>query len=1022
MSEFLAEARVVIRPDTTRFRAELQTQLLAATKGVVVPVQAQVTSVGAGAQAAIASQAALGTAVSQTSEALALQNLLLGRGAALLDVEAIAAQEDAAAQAALGAQRERTAQTTRSLAAVQAAAANSSRLLALAQAEVVGAASEVGAAQIVLTRSTAAVSAAEKELTIALRAKNIALIDAASQSVRLAEAQRAEAITALAAARAQEQHGRSLGAVGTAAAASGASMLGLRGAVLTAGAAFLGATVAFQALARSVGLASQLETELNVFRVTAGATADEMERVSDTAKALGRDITLPGVAAQDAAEAMSQLARAGLDVEDAIAATRGVLQLATAAQIDNAQATELVANALNSFKLAGEDATRVADLFAGAANESQGSIVDMGIALRQVSAVASGLGISLEDTVTLLTQLSRAGLSSSDAGTSLRQTFLRLIQNLPKVNEEVDRLGLNLRDVNGNIRPAIFEELGTKLRKLAPAARQAAIANLGGADAIRTYLLLSREAVGTFDSVQASITQQGLASEQAAARTAGLSGDVEAAKNELATLGTTAGRVASGPLSFLARTATLAAGAINDFNQEVEDTGVLEELEKGLGDLFNNFQRIDFAFRRGVLSTKRQSAAYAELGDIAQGVTGVIDELAQALQRAGRETISRQGLPDDEGLGVQQILNRVQGFDSAETRARIRGDTDELLSVLQTEQDFLRSQLERQFVQNRPALRDQLQDALLGAIQDVESISRQGASEAKRVATEARRAREEADRAFLALLGDRREDASRRAARAAESEGLQDDIRAQNRIQELIKQQIEKIRDRIKDEQTRKVAIRDLRIALIASRQEEEQLRAEQRQQALDARETSLELDISFAETTENTDREIAARQRLIALLRKQQAAVKKGTNEWKRLRNEIAEQQAAIKEAREQAEEGKEDGKSAQQFFSEQLQAQQGFAANLLGNLITGPTAGLVGVPAPSAPAIPDLGARIGAEVGAAAGRAGAVPTAGQANTEIDVLRRILEELRRLNGSYDAPEAIHQKKVGAGNMDNVAM
>ena len=77
-------------------------------------------------------------------------------------------------------------------------------------------------------------------------------------------------------------------------------MLGLRGAVLTAGAAFLGATVAFQALARSIGLAAQLETELNVFRVTSGATADEMERVSEQAKALGRDITLPGVAAQDA--------------------------------------------------------------------------------------------------------------------------------------------------------------------------------------------------------------------------------------------------------------------------------------------------------------------------------------------------------------------------------------------------------------------------------------------------------------------------------------------------------------------------------------------------------------------------------------------------------------------------------------------------------------------------------------------------------------------------------------------------
>src|SRR5262245_37826720 len=38
MSEFLAEASVLIRPDTSKFRAELQAQLATATRGLVVPV------------------------------------------------------------------------------------------------------------------------------------------------------------------------------------------------------------------------------------------------------------------------------------------------------------------------------------------------------------------------------------------------------------------------------------------------------------------------------------------------------------------------------------------------------------------------------------------------------------------------------------------------------------------------------------------------------------------------------------------------------------------------------------------------------------------------------------------------------------------------------------------------------------------------------------------------------------------------------------------------------------------------
>ena len=66
-----------------------------------------------------------------------------------------------------------------------------------------------------------------------------------------------------------------------------------------------------------------------------------MKRVSEAAKQLGADITLPAVSAASAANAMAELAKAGLSVNQAIAATRGVLQLATAASIDNAQAVQL---------------------------------------------------------------------------------------------------------------------------------------------------------------------------------------------------------------------------------------------------------------------------------------------------------------------------------------------------------------------------------------------------------------------------------------------------------------------------------------------------------------------------------------------------------------------------------------------------------------------------------------------------------------------------------------------------------
>ena len=38
MSEFIAEAQVLVRPNVAKFRAELVAELAAATKGVVVPI------------------------------------------------------------------------------------------------------------------------------------------------------------------------------------------------------------------------------------------------------------------------------------------------------------------------------------------------------------------------------------------------------------------------------------------------------------------------------------------------------------------------------------------------------------------------------------------------------------------------------------------------------------------------------------------------------------------------------------------------------------------------------------------------------------------------------------------------------------------------------------------------------------------------------------------------------------------------------------------------------------------------
>jgi TP901 family phage tail tape measure protein len=291
--------------------------------------------------------------------------------------------------------------------------------------------------------------------------------------------------------------------------------------------------------------AANLEQELNVFQQVAGATADQMTRVREEARKLGADVQLPAVSAGDAAATMTDLAKAGLSVNEVLAGTRGTLQLATAASLDFASAAELSANALNSFQLPGTDAVKVADLLAGAANAAQGDIADFGIGLSQVGAVAHQAGLTLQETVTFLTEFAKAGIQGSDAGTSLRVALLRLIAPTKEAQGIFDALGVDLAGFqSGRIRaPEFFADLRRAMEPLDKATRNAALATVFGTDAIRVASIAVRDSGRNWDTLTSSVGRAGQAQEAADARTKGFSGSVSGLASNLETLGADLGSI-----------------------------------------------------------------------------------------------------------------------------------------------------------------------------------------------------------------------------------------------------------------------------------------------------------------------------------------------------------------------------------------------------------------------------------------------------------------------------------------------
>lgn len=565
MSEFLAEAQVLITPNTAAFAATLEAELLAITrtmKPLAIPVAAATV---AGPQ--LAQQTA---AVRQASA----------------ELEALAAGQTATATATAASTRASTAKTA--AARLEARAAT---LLATAQEEVLNATTALGAAQVTATRSAAALAAARRAEAALTRKDSAETAQAVVNTLALAEAENAQAAAALRAAGATEAHAASMSFLSRGAGATGLSMLGVRGATLAANSAFLAGAAAAVAFAKSIQLATQFSQELNVFKVTVGATADEMARVSAEARRLGRDVSLPGVSAQDAAEAMTELAKAGLSVQDAMDGARGVLQLATAAQLSNADATQLAASALNSFGLGGDQAVHVADLLANAANNAQGGIEDMGLALRQSAGVARQVGFSIEDTVSLLTLLARNGLQGSDAGTALRTSLIRLINPTTEARKVLKDLNIQLRDQAGNLRPEVFAEFAAATAGLTKAQQDARAAIVFGQDAIRAEAILGREGAKGLDAMRAALDKQGTAAQIAAARMTGLAGESAALQNNLQDLGLTLGNLAVPVAGILVRGLDdiakgfgFAARAVTDFNNAISG-GEFNAADAGIGKL-----------------------------------------------------------------------------------------------------------------------------------------------------------------------------------------------------------------------------------------------------------------------------------------------------------------------------------------------------------------------------------------------------------------------------------------------------
>lgn len=191
-------------------------------------------------------------------------------------------------------------------------------------------------------------------------------------------------------------------------------------------------------------------------KALSGATAEEMEALTEKAEEMGEKTSFT---ASQSADALGYMALAGWNTEEMLDGIDGVLNLAAASSMDLATASDIVTDAMTAFGMSADETNRFVDVLAATSTSSNTTVEMLGQSFKYVGAICGAMGYSIEDAGVALGMMANSGIKAEQAGTSLRSLLTRLSTNagasansLGALDILTQRLGVSFYDSSGNAR------------------------------------------------------------------------------------------------------------------------------------------------------------------------------------------------------------------------------------------------------------------------------------------------------------------------------------------------------------------------------------------------------------------------------------------------------------------------------------------------------------------------------------------------------------------------------------------
>jgi hypothetical protein len=187
----------------------------------------------------------------------------------------------------------------------------------------------------------------------------------------------------------------------------------------------------------SVAVFSGFEAKMSEVKAISGATADQFQKLRANAEQLGASTIFT---AKDVAQLQVEFAKLGFTADEITKVTEATLYLAQASGSDLARAAEVAGATLRGFGLDATETNRVTDVMALSFSRSALDMEKFADSMKYVAPIANAAGVSLEETTALLGVLANAGISGSQAGTSLRRILASLGSESGTTSEKIAKL------------------------------------------------------------------------------------------------------------------------------------------------------------------------------------------------------------------------------------------------------------------------------------------------------------------------------------------------------------------------------------------------------------------------------------------------------------------------------------------------------------------------------------------------------------------------------------------------------